>query len=432
MGKRARGARAARASGWRGVRVKAAGAFLAFTVLLGSLTGMACAARAVGSAVAAEAVGYLAENAFFSGGLGDGVDFGRNLNDKGGSRKGSEAGLYGGSRKVDICDPALLIDFLLTPANAKKKAAWAKALGIGAKPKTVKAFVRSLVEVVLANDTLVANHNYKKGKHHRYDAVLEAGTAVLVDGFGVPRVKCNCGNPLAVSERDPGDVDPKFKGKDKGIKAWKVKKDQVVKVEKAENRQKSLTVANVRNPSQELEIAVPAGPGGEGGPEGSSPSPAQAVIPQTRGASAEEATRLLEETGFVVETRIVEDPDVSPGTVSGTEPEGGTAAPRTSTVTLLIASDAIEPQTVTVPTVLNLPQAEAKQRIADVGLLTNVVTAPSTAEQAGLVIAQSPAGGEAQPGSTVLLTVGVAGSADGGGGNGGAEDSGGLLSGGAG
>jgi hypothetical protein len=26
--------------------------------------------------------------------------------------------------------------------------------------------------------------------------VLQAGTAVLVDAFGVPRVKCDCGNPL--------------------------------------------------------------------------------------------------------------------------------------------------------------------------------------------------------------------------------------------
>ena len=29
------------------------------------------------------------------------------------------------------------------------------------------------------------------------NSVLQAGTAVLVDTFGVPRVRCSCGNPLA-------------------------------------------------------------------------------------------------------------------------------------------------------------------------------------------------------------------------------------------
>ncbi|MBC9716091.1 PASTA domain-containing protein [Streptomyces sp. TRM66268-LWL] len=427
MARKVRGVRTGGARGWRGIRLRTAAAFLAFTVGIGSLTGMACAARAVAAEVAAEAVGYLAENAFFEGDLGDGIDFGRNLHDKGGSRKGSEAGLYGGSKKIDICDPELLLEFLLEAGNGKKKAAWAKALGIGAKNKNVKAFVESLKEVVLANDTLVGNHGYRKGKHYRYEALLEAGTAVLVDAFGVPRVKCNCGNPLAVSDQDPGDIDPKFKGKKKGNKEWKVKKDQVVRVEKAEKPQKSLTVADVQAPAEEIEIDMPA-PAGDG-----KPPREQVEIPQTRGESADEATRLLEEQGFTVETRTVEDPDVAPGTASGTEPEGGATAPRASTVTLLIAAEETGPQTVTVPDVLGWTQAEAEQALVDAGLVAEVATVPSTAEEAGLVLTQLPAaGGEVEPGSTVTLTVGVEGLADGGGGNGGAEDGGGFFSGGTG
>ncbi|TXS53209.1 PASTA domain-containing protein [Streptomyces sp. uw30] len=370
------------------------------------MTGLACVARTV----AAEAVGYLAEDAFFSGGLGDGLKLGRNLTDQGGSRKGNEQGLYGGSAEIDVCDPDLLIDFLLRAGNGKKKAAWAKALGVGAKNKNVRKFVKSLTEVVLANDTLVANHGYKKGRANRYDAVLEAGTAVLVDVFGVPRVKCNCGNPLAVSEHEPGDVKVEFKGKGKGNKEWKVKKDQVVRVEKAEQPQKSLTVVDVKDPDEQVEIDLPEDPdltGGGDGESSESPSAELVEIPQTRGLSEADATQQLEAVGLVVETRTVDDPDVSAGLVAGTEPEGGGTAAVGSTVTLLVAAEPTDPGTVTVPNVVGLSQAAAEQEINGAGLVAAVSTAPASAEQAGLVIQQEPTGGEAAAGSTVTLVVGV-------------------------
>lgn len=67
--------------------LRTAVAFLVFSLILGSMSGLACAGRAV----AAEAVGYLADDAFFSGGLGHGIDLGRrNLTGKGGTHKGSE------------------------------------------------------------------------------------------------------------------------------------------------------------------------------------------------------------------------------------------------------------------------------------------------------------------------------------------------------
>ncbi|MBN0043211.1 PASTA domain-containing protein [Streptomyces actuosus] len=384
------------------------GAFLAFAVVLGSMTGLACVARTV----AAEAVGYVAENAFFTGALGDGVNLGGNLTQQGGSRKGNERGLYGGSTQIDVCDPDLLLDFLLQVGNGKKKAAWAKALGIGAKNGNVKKFVKSLTEVVLANDTLVANHGYKKGEANRYDAVLEAGTAVLVDVFGVPRVKCNCGNPLAVSEHKPGDVKVEFKGKDKGNKEWKVKKDQVVRVEEAEQPQESLTVVDVEDPDKQVEIALPEEPeltGGTGGDgeTGESPSPELVEIPRTRGLSVADATQQLEALGFVVETRTVDDPDVAPGLAAGTEPEGGGTAAPDSAVTLLVAAEPTKPETVTVPNVVGLPQPEAEAEINAAGLVPAVNTTPASADQVGLVVQQEPAGGEAEASSTVTLVVGV-------------------------
>jgi hypothetical protein len=45
-------------------------------------------------------------------------------------------------------------------------------------------------------DTRVTNHGYRDGTATGYQAVLQAGTAVLVDGHGVPRTRCACGNPL--------------------------------------------------------------------------------------------------------------------------------------------------------------------------------------------------------------------------------------------
>lgn len=52
-------------------------------------------------------------------------------------------------------------------------------------------------------DTRVTNHGYRGGAATDYQAVLQTGTAVLVDGHGVPRVRCACGNPLtpAVAQR---------------------------------------------------------------------------------------------------------------------------------------------------------------------------------------------------------------------------------------
>ncbi|MXM68787.1 hypothetical protein GR925_36665 [Streptomyces sp. HUCO-GS316] len=53
-----------------------------------------------------------------------------------------EAGLYGGSREINMCDPELLLEFLLDARNTKKKNAWAKALGIAAKHKNVRKYVK--------------------------------------------------------------------------------------------------------------------------------------------------------------------------------------------------------------------------------------------------------------------------------------------------
>ncbi|MCB0900412.1 MAG: hypothetical protein KDC40_16485, partial [Actinobacteria bacterium] len=110
----------------------------------------------------------------------------------GGSVAGSAPGLYGGTRDAGSCDPDKLIAFL--QAEPEKAAAWAGVHGI--EPSAIATYVRSLTPVVLRRDTRVLNHGYRNGRATPRAAVLQAGTAVLVDRFGIPRVKCGCGNPL--------------------------------------------------------------------------------------------------------------------------------------------------------------------------------------------------------------------------------------------
>jgi hypothetical protein len=105
---------------------------------------------------------------------------------------GDLPGLYGGTRNVSSCDAEKMVVFL--EQNPDKGRAWAGALGI---PTTeIRTAVSALTPVVLRTDTWVTNHGYVDGVANEIPAVLEAGTAVLVDKYGYPVVKCYCGNPL--------------------------------------------------------------------------------------------------------------------------------------------------------------------------------------------------------------------------------------------
>ncbi len=108
------------------------------------------------------------------------------------SSRGDTPGLYGGTRDQGACDVAKLVEFLSRTPD--KAAAWSAVHGIA--PDQLAAYVATLTPVVLLVDTRVTNHGFAKGKATPRQAVLQAGTAVLVDEFGVPRVRCACGNPL--------------------------------------------------------------------------------------------------------------------------------------------------------------------------------------------------------------------------------------------
>ncbi|MFH0520722.1 DUF6777 domain-containing protein [Streptomyces sp. M41] len=105
---------------------------------------------------------------------------------------GGTPGLYGGSRGTGSCDVERQIGHLASDRDRAR--AFARAAGM---PRSaVPGWLRDLTSVVLRADTHVTNHRYRAGRATGYQSVLQAGTAVLVDNHGVPRVRCACGNPL--------------------------------------------------------------------------------------------------------------------------------------------------------------------------------------------------------------------------------------------
>ena len=105
-------------------------------------------------------------------------------------------GLYGGTRNYKSCDAQKLITFLQqNPAKAK---AWASTLGISTAQ--IRGYVSALTPVLLRTDTRVTNHGYVNGVADPIQSVLQAGTAVFLNRYGEPVVKCYCGNPLTPPE----------------------------------------------------------------------------------------------------------------------------------------------------------------------------------------------------------------------------------------
>ncbi len=112
---------------------------------------------------------------------------------------GSVPGIYGGSLNESSCDPDLLQEFLV--AEQERAAAWAAVLEISIDD--IPAYLDGLTPVNLAADTRVRNHGFQDGEAVPRQAILQRGSAVLIDRRGVPRVDCYSGSPL----REPEALD---------------------------------------------------------------------------------------------------------------------------------------------------------------------------------------------------------------------------------
>ena len=104
------------------------------------------------------------------------------------------SGPFGGTGSDLVCDRELLIRSLR--AQPEKMREWARTVGISPSISEVERYIRELTPVTLTRDTRVTNHNFAGGRAVGYQAILQAGTAVLVDNDGFPRARCRCGNPL--------------------------------------------------------------------------------------------------------------------------------------------------------------------------------------------------------------------------------------------
>ncbi|MBN1171069.1 MAG: CHAT domain-containing protein [Micromonosporaceae bacterium] len=114
----------------------------------------------------------------------------------GGVVPGSRSGFFGGTLGKSTCDPDQMVAVLKT--RPALMAVWTEILGI--RPEDLDSYAATLTPAVLRTDTLVMNHGFRQGRATSFRAVLQAGTAVLLDRFGFPAVKCYCGNPLTRGE----------------------------------------------------------------------------------------------------------------------------------------------------------------------------------------------------------------------------------------
>lgn len=163
---------------------------------------------------------------------------------------GGTPGLYGGSNDLGTCNVAQLKSFLAS--NPDKANAWVGAFnadptlswpGGTLTVADIPAFIDLLTPIVLVSDTMVTNHGFEGGVATPLQSVLQRGTAVLVDQYGVPRVKCYCGNPL-LAPNTPAE--PKFEGKTwEGFDPTKV-----------------VVVVPNNSPIVEFQIRIPAVPDG--------------------------------------------------------------------------------------------------------------------------------------------------------------------------
>ena len=100
--------------------------------------------------------------------------------------------IYGGSGSDRVCDKEKLIAFLTTHPNEAK--AWAGVEGISVA--AIPDFIRDLTPETLTHDVRVTNHGFVNGRANAYQSLFQTGTAVLVNRYGYPVVRCLCGNPL--------------------------------------------------------------------------------------------------------------------------------------------------------------------------------------------------------------------------------------------
>jgi hypothetical protein len=279
--------------------------------------------------VKAVAAGVPSTAPFFDedAGLGHDADV-RSRPAPGGLQQGDAPGLYGGTKQPEICDVERLEEFLTDPGNDRKAQAWATALDL--TTGEIPDYLDRLTPVLLRTDTLVKNHDYKKGKAVPFDALLQAGIAILVDERGLPAVKCSCGNPLRPFEGDARKISVRFED---GNDEWRdFDRSSVVAVRPAAQQLDRLVLVDVEDPGRG--IHRPAGTTGED--DSSFDARESRTVPDVSGTTFGRASRLLAGAGLAA---AVDGGGLPPGDarVTRSDPAAGTKLPFGEYVTLSVA-----------------------------------------------------------------------------------------------
>ncbi|MGW6735311.1 DUF6777 domain-containing protein [Streptomyces sp. NPDC055013] len=208
----------------------------------------------------------------------------------GGLQQGDTPGLYGGSKQPTICDVARLKEFLTDPANERKAQAWATALSLSTAE--IPDYLGRLTPVLLRHDTLVKNHDYKKGKAVPFNALLQTGIAILVDERGLPAVKCSCGNPLRPFEGDTTRIKVEFDDRNEEWKGYE--ESSVVAVRPAAREVEQLALVDVHEPDRG--VNRPVGTAGE--EDTTFDTRERRAVPDLAGTTFGQASRRLAGTGL--------------------------------------------------------------------------------------------------------------------------------------
>ncbi|MEU1451845.1 PASTA domain-containing protein [Streptomyces avermitilis] len=239
----------------------------------------------------------------------------RSQQPRSGLQAGNTPGLYGGTRKPTICDVNRLKTFLTDPRNDRKAHVWAQVLKIS--QDEIPAYLDRLTPVLLRHDTLVQNHDYKKGRATPFNSLLEAGIAILVDEQGLPAVKCSCGNPLRPFAGDASRISVTFEN---GNKKWDgYDRASLVAVKPAPRRIEQLALVDVDNPDRG--ITRPAGT--TGAHDSPFDTHERHKVPDVAGMRFGDASQRLADKGLAA-AYDAKGPPPDGAPVTGSDPAPGT------------------------------------------------------------------------------------------------------------